>query len=80
MISKILKLLALTTLLFILNAIFYLPESSRINDINVDVNYSKIEAPSSVKRINTPIVKKEGLKYILYWNEAYDSKGKQILI
>ena len=83
MISTTLKLLSLTTLIFILNTIFYLPRSSRrnknVNNLKLNLNHSeKAVHPSKLpKTIFTESDKREGLKYILYWNAAYDSKGKQ---
>ena len=82
MISTSLKLLSLTTIIFILNTLFYLPQSFRkknkVKTLEVHLNHSEkanhtIKLP---KKIIKEGIKKEGMKYILYWNEAYDSKGE----
>ena len=82
MISTSLKLLSLTTLIFILNTLFYLPQSFRkknkVKTHEVHLNHSEkanhtIKLP---KKIIKEGIRKEGMKYILYWNEAYDSKGE----
>ena len=84
MISITLKLLSLTTIIFILNTIFYLPQSSRrnknVNNLKLNLNHSEKTTDTSKlpKTIFTESDEREGLKYILYWNEAYDSKGKPI--
>ena len=84
MISTTLKLLSLTTIIFILNTIFYLPQSSRrnktknVSDFKVNHSEKTKDTPKFPKNIITVKDKREGLKYILYWNEAYDSKGISI--
>ena len=86
MISSTFKLLSLTTLIFILNTMFYLPPSHRrkhnVKNLSVHLNYSETVTESSElsKNIITESVKIEGMKYILYWNEAYDSKGEPTYI
>ena len=82
MISTSFKLLTLTTLIFILNTLFYLPQSfsqkNKVKNLEVQLNLS--EATNKTfqlpKNVVNESVKKEGMKYILYWNEAYDSKGE----
>ena len=82
MISSTFKLLLVTTLIFILNTMFYLPPSVKRkhngHNLNVHLNYSETATESSglSKIIIAESVKREGMKYILYWNEAYDSKGE----
>ena len=82
MISTSFKLLSLTTLIFILNTLFYLPQSFRkknkVETLDVHLNHSEKanETFKLPKKIIKENVKKEGMKYILYWNEAYDSKGE----
>ena len=84
MISTTLKLLSLTTIIFILNTIFYLPQSSirnktkNVNDFKVNHSEKTKDTTKFPKNIITVKDKREGLKYILYWNEAYDSKGISI--
>ena len=84
MISTTLKLLSLTTIIFILNTIFYLPQSSRrnktknVNDFKVNHSEKTKDTPKFPENIITVKDKRDGLKYILYWNEAYDSKGISI--
>ena len=84
MISTSLKLLSLTTLIFILNTLFYLPQSFRkknkvkTHEVHLNLNHSE-KANDTIKlpkKIIQESIKKEGMKYILYWNEAYDSKGE----
>ena len=84
MISTSLKLLSLTTLIFILNTLYYLPQSFRkknkvkTHEVHLNLNHSE-KANDTIKlpkKIIQESIKKEGMKYILYWNEAYDSKGE----
>ena len=82
MISTSFKLLSLTTFIFILNTFFYLPQifrqKNKVKNLEVHLNLSEAanETFKLPKKIIRESVKKNGMKYILYWNEAYDSKGE----
>lgn len=61
---------------------FYLPlllkRKNKVTSHRVHFNFSETatESSKSSKSIITESEKKKDMKYILYWNEAYDSKGE----